>query len=329
MTVTKVIVVYPEGRTPPPVERLPEDVKVLLVQTELELREAMPGVHIMFLNDFRTDLLRRVGPGDLRWIHTSSLGVDALLTPAIVESDIMITNSRGVCERPIAEWVLATILLFAKDIHRTIRLQLQHTWQHRETESITDRRALVLGPGGVGRETTLLLRRAGMTVDVVGRSARVDAELGQVHPVTDLDALLANANDVVVALPLTDGTRHIIDERRMSLMRPGVRLINVGRGALVDQAALVSALDSGQIGAAALDVFEQEPLPSTHPFWSMANVLVSPHMSGDLVGWRDRVVDSFAANLRRWRSGGSLRDVVDLSAHGASRPALLGQLVQE
>lgn len=325
MTATTVVVVYPPEGTPPPVERLPADVDVLLVQSEKELRAALPGVEVMFLNDFRTELLRRVGPGDLRWIHTSSLGVDALLAPSIVDSQVVVTNSRGVCERPIAEWVLAAVLLFAKDIQRSIHLQMQQIWLHRETESVLDRRALVLGPGGVGRETTLLLRAAGMTVDVVGRTERIDPDLGSIHAEAALDRLLPEVDDVVLALPLNDATRHIIDDRRLELMRPGARIFNVGRGALVDQDALAAALANGHIGAAALDVFDQEPLPSGHPLWTMDNVLVSPHMSGDLVGWRDRVVDSFAANLERWRAGAPLQNVVDLREHGASRSALVGQ----
>jgi phosphoglycerate dehydrogenase-like enzyme len=146
-----------------------------------------------------------------------------------------------------------------------------------------------------------------------------------VQAIDDLDQLLPEADDVVLALPLTEATRGLIDARRLALMRPGARLVNVGRGALVVEEALLDSVRDGHLGAAALDVFEREPLPPDHPFWATDNVLVSPHMSGDLVGWRDRVVDRFAANLRRWVAGDPLADVVDLRDHGASEPALVAR----
>jgi phosphoglycerate dehydrogenase-like enzyme len=325
MAKPKVIVVVPPERDAPAIERLRAEAEFVVVRTADDLRAAQPGVEILFLNDFRTDLLRAVGPGDLRWIHTSSIGVDSLLTDAIIESGLVVSTSRNVCERPIAEWVLAVLLLFAKDLRHTLDYQRAAEWVHRETESLLGRRVLLLGPGPVGRETARLLRAAGMVVDVVGRRARLDAELGNIQAIDDLDQLLPEADDVVLALPLTETTRGIIDAGRLALMRPGARLVNVGRGALIVEEALLAAVRDGHLGAAALDVFEQEPLPPHHPFWAMDTVLVSPHMSGDLVGWRDRVVDRFAANLRRWVAGDPLVDVVDLRDHGASEPALIAR----
>lgn len=156
MSRPKVIVIVQEGRPVPPVERLEAEADVVVVRTADEFRAAQPGAEILFLNDFRTKLLREVGPGELRWIHTSSIGVDTLLTQEIVNSDIVVSNSRGVCERPIAEWVLGVLLMFTKDLRRTIELQRARTWQHRETEPLLGRKVLVVGPGPVGRETVLL-----------------------------------------------------------------------------------------------------------------------------------------------------------------------------
>ena len=325
MSLPKVIVVCPPDGEPPPLGSLREEAEFLIVRTADDLRAAQPGVEILFLNDFRTDLLRVVGPGELRWIHTSSIGVDALLTEEIIDSDVVVTSSRGVCERPIAEWVLGVLLMFVKDLRRTLEFQRVGQWVHRETEPLDGRRVLLLGAGPVGRETATLLHAAGMIVDVVGRHAREDPELCQVHAITELDELLPSTDDVVLALPLNESTRRIIDARRLALMRPGARLVNVGRGALVDEAALLKAARDGHLNAVALDVFEQEPLPSDHPFWAMDNVLVSPHMSGDLVGWKGRIVDRFAANLRRWMNDEPLVDVIDLREQRASTPALIKQ----
>ena len=318
----KAIVVVPVGGQVPPLEALADEAEIVVVRTAPELREALEEAEILFLNDFRSNLLREVGPGRLRWIHTSSIGVDALLTDEIVHGDIVVSNSRGVCERPIAEWILGVLLVFTKDLRRTIELQQERRWEHRETEPLLGREVLVVGPGPVGRETVLLLRAAGMRVTVVGRRGREDAQLGTIRPFSELDELVGEVDDVVLTLPLTEETRGLFDAARLARMRPGARLVNVGRGAVVVEADLLAAVDSGQLGGAALDVFEREPLPSDSPLWARSNILVSPHASGDLVGWRGRVVGCFAENLRRWKSGEPLRDVVDLTRMGVARPAL-------
>lgn len=325
MSRPKVIAIVQEGRPLPPVERLEAEADVVLVRSASEFRAAQPGTEILFLNDFRTKLLREVGPGELRWIHTSSIGVDSLMTDEIVNSDIVVSNSRGVCERPIAEWVLGVLLMFTKDLRRTIELQQARTWQHRETEPLLGRKVLVVGPGPVGRETVLLLRAAGMDVNVVGRSARHDPQLGSISGFDELDHLLGQADDVVLTLPLTEETRGLFNSSRLRTMRPGARLVNVGRGAVVVEQDLLDALDDGHLGGAALDVFEHEPLDAGNPLWSRRNILVSPHASGDLIGWRARVVDCFARNLRLWKAHEPLQDVVDLKKLGPVTPALAAE----
>lgn len=323
MSRPKLIVIVPVGGSVPPVDRLANEVDIVVVRTADELREAQKGAEILFLNDFRTNLLREVGPGGLRWIHTSSIGVDALLTEEIVNGDVIVSNSRGVCERPIAEWILGVLLMFTKDLRRTIELQQERCWLHRETQPLLGRKVLVVGPGPVGRETVLLLRAAGMDVTVVGRTAREDPDLGGVAGFSDLEDLLGEAEDVVLTLPLTEETRGLFGAARIAKMQPGARLVNVGRGAVVVDHDLLEALDNGHLGAAALDVFEHEPLPQDSPFWSRGDVLVSPHASGDLIGWRGRVVDRFAENLRRWKADEPLLDVVDLAQLGVTAPALM------
>ncbi|UQN15064.1 D-2-hydroxyacid dehydrogenase [Gulosibacter sp. ACHW.36C] len=322
MTKQPVIVIVPEGRPVPPFERIEADAEPIVVRTADELRNALECAEILFLNDFRTNLLREVGTGNLKWIHTSSIGVDALLSEEIVNSDIIVSNSRGVCERPIAEWILGVIVMFAKDIRTTIELQQRREWLHRETQPILGRKVLVVGPGPVGRETALLLRAAGMDVNIVGRSSRTDAELGSIHAFEELETLLCEADDVVLTLPLTPQTRGLVNAELLAKVRPGAHLVNVGRGAVVVEQALLDAIDSGHLAGAALDVFEQEPLPKDHPMWTRNNILVSPHASGDLVGWRGRVVERFAENLERWNAGEPLHDVVDLTKIGATGPAL-------
>ncbi|WP_243712650.1 D-2-hydroxyacid dehydrogenase [Actinomadura sp. 6K520] len=294
---------------------------------EAELADALPGADVLFVWDFLSDAVAGAWPrtGGPDWVHIASAGVDRLLFPGLVESGTVVTNSRGVFDEPIAEYVLGLVLTFAKDLHTTVRLQGERRWRHRETERVTGARALVVGTGPIGRAIGRRLSAAGLAVSGAGRTPRdADPDLGVVHPVERLDEALAEADYVVLAAPLTPQTRHMIDAAALGRMRPSARLVNVGRGALVNEADLVAALRAGRIAGAALDVFEDEPLPESSPLWDMPNVLVSPHMSGDVVGWRDELVRLFAANLDRYVGGRPLRNVVDKRLGYVGSPQKVG-----
>lgn len=315
----KVIAVCRLDRDCAELDAVRDDVDLTIVRTADEYRAALPGAEVLFLNDVRSTLIREVGPGELKWIHTSGIGIDALLTKEVIDAGVTVTISRGVCERPIAEYVLASLLYFAKDMRTTIESQMTHEWVHRDTASILGRRVLVLGTGPVATEIVLLLRAAGMQVEAFGRRSREDTQLGPIQCIEELDSRLPKADDVVLALPLNASTAGIMDAKRIDLLNPSAHLVNVGRGALVDELALLEALRRGQLAGAALDVFETEPLPTGHPFWDMKNVLVSPHMSGDIRGWRDEVVQLFKSNLERWIMGRELEHVIDLGEHPVAR----------
>ncbi|MEV0662886.1 D-2-hydroxyacid dehydrogenase [Spirillospora sp. NPDC050365] len=281
---------------------------------ETELAKALPGADVLFMWDFLSDALAGAWPesGGPEWVHIASAGVDRLMFPGLTHSDTIVTNSRGVFDEPIAEYVLGLVLAFAKDLHTTLRLQGERRWRHRETERVTGARALVVGTGPIGRAIGRRLSAAGLAVSGAGRTARdADPDLGVVHPMERLGEALAEADYVVLAAPLTPQTRGMIDAAALERMRPSARLVNVGRGGLVAEGDLVEALRAGRIAGAALDVFEDEPLPASSPLWDLPNVIVSPHMSGDVVGWRDELVRLFADNLGRYVSGRPLRNVVD------------------
>ncbi|QXJ26353.1 D-2-hydroxyacid dehydrogenase [Actinomadura graeca] len=281
---------------------------------EPDLAAALPGADVLFMWDFWSGALPAAWPasGGPRWVHIASAGVDRLLFPALVEADTVVTNSRGVFDEPIAEYVLGLVLAFAKDLPATLRLQDARRWRHRETERITGARALVVGTGPIGRAIGRRLTAAGLAVSGAGRTGRAaDPDLGTVHPMERLDAALAEADYVVLAAPLTERTRDMIDAAALARMKPTARLVNVGRGQLVVEDDLIAALRAGRIAGAALDVFRDEPLPPASPLWGMPNVIVSPHMSGDATGWREDLVRVFAENLRRWTEGRPLRNVVD------------------
>jgi phosphoglycerate dehydrogenase-like enzyme len=251
----------------------------------------------------------------VRWIQSASDGVDGVLFPALVESDVVLTNARGVFEDAIAEWAIAAILAFRTGLQRSAVDTTRGRWDgERSRERVAGSRLVVVGPGPIGRATARRARGLDIDVTAVGRAPRHDDELGEVHGPSDLETALAEADHVLDALPLTDGTRHLFDKAAFDAMKPGAVFLNVGRGSTVDEPALVDALASGHLGGAALDVFEEEPLPPDSPLWSMANVLVSPHVCGDVEGWQREVVELFLDNLGRFVRGEPLRNVVDKSA---------------
>lgn len=295
---------------PPGVGRLDADVRV--VRSAGELAELVGEAPILAVYDIRTPLVRELGgaAAGFEWIHAASAGVDAVLTPAVVDSDVVVTNARGFFDRPIAEYVVGVLIAVAKDLPRTLELQQRHTWRHRETRPVAGRRVVVVGAGSIGTAVARLASACGMRVTGIARSARDDADFEAVRPVSELREHLFDADDVVVTLPLTDDTRHLFDADVFAAM-DGVTFVNVGRGPVVDEDALVAAIGDGRVATAALDVFETEPLGEDHPFWSMPEVIVSPHMSGDEIGWEERLTDQFAENLRRWRAGEPLANVVD------------------
>nr|WP_130346113.1 D-2-hydroxyacid dehydrogenase [Herbihabitans rhizosphaerae] len=284
--------------------------------TDETLGDALDGADVLFVWDFNSTALFDAWPhaGALRWVHAASAGVNHVLTPGVVDGDIAVTNSRGIFDEPMAEYVLGVILAFAKDLAGTVRLQAENRWKHRETERVTGARALVVGTGPIGRAIGRRLRANGLVVTGVGRTARSgDPDLGDVVAFADLPDALPDADYVVLAAPLTDQTRGMIDTATLARMRPTARLINVGRGPLVREDDLVTALAHRRIAGAALDVFEAEPLPADSPLWTMDNVIVSPHMSGDVIGWRHELVELFADNLARYGDGQPLRNLVDKS----------------
>ena len=298
----------------PGLTAIESDAELRFADSTDALAEALPGAGILLGWKFSEANLRGVWSHaeHLRWIHWTGAGVDAVLFPELVESDVVLTNSRGVFDRAMAEYVLGLILCFAKRFPETTRHQEQRLWQHRLGELIVGSRALVVGVGSIGREIARMLTRAGLHVEGVGRRARTnDDDFLTVHGQADLNAVLPEADYVVIVVPLTDETRGLFGTAQLAAMKPTARLINVARGAVLDEPALVKALARGRIAGAALDVTAIEPLPVDSPLWSMPEVIVSPHMSGDFVGYPEVLVSAFIENFQRFDAGQPLLNVVD------------------
>jgi phosphoglycerate dehydrogenase-like enzyme len=318
------VVVVARGRNAPPaLDAVAAAAEVRYAESPNEFRASLSGAQVLFVADFRSGMLRDAWPHarDLRWIHSSGAGVDPILFPELVRSPVVLTNSRGIYDHAMAEYVLGLMLAFAKHLPETLDLQRRREWRYRETERLDGRTVVIVGAGSIGREIARLLRAAGMRVLGVARRARpgtradggssTDQPFERVAGIEELHTVLPEGDFVVLVLPLTSETRGLFGAEALAKMKRSARLINVGRGPVLDEAALLDAVRSGRIAGAALDVFAGEPLPPDHPLWDVPGVIVSPHMSGDFVGWQAAVSALFVENFQRWLAGRPLLNVVD------------------
>ncbi|WP_342022527.1 D-2-hydroxyacid dehydrogenase [Arthrobacter citreus] len=284
------------------------------VTDDAGLPEALAGADILYLWDYFADGVRRAWPAadSLRWIHVPAAGVDKLMFPELVSSEVVLTNARGVFDRPMAEHVLGSMFHFAKNFGLASAQQRQRQWRHYATGDLAGASVLVAGTGSIGRCTARLLAAVGLRVDGTGRTARGgDADFGTIHASADFAAVAGAYDYVVLAAPLTPDTRGMLSREVLTAMKPTAVLINVGRGALADEAALEDALRGGALAGAALDVFETEPLPESSGLWELENVLVTPHLSGDSQNQLPALARQFADNLAAFKAGRPLANVVD------------------
>ncbi len=301
----------------PGISAIADQAELRFAPDEAALRTALPGADVLLGWNFKAGGLKNVWDQaqHLKWIHWSGAGVDAVLFDELRDSDITLTNVRGAFDRPMAEWTLGHVIGFAKGTYDTFRRQGERRWEHRETEMIQGKSVLIVGVGSIGRECARVLGAMDMIISGVGRTARKgDPDFGEIHAVTTLSAHLPEADYVILITPLTEDTRGLFGADEFAAMKKTARFINIGRGPLVDEAALVAALENGEIAGAALDVFVTEPLPEDSPFWDAPNCIVSPHMSGDFVGFESTMTDMFIRNLARYERGEELVNVVDKAA---------------
>ncbi|MGH9069688.1 MAG: D-2-hydroxyacid dehydrogenase [Acidimicrobiales bacterium] len=318
------LLVAPDEPTPPGLGTLSEQARLVVVRTLDEVVAALRDAAVLAVYDIHTPLVRQLGDrvSHLRWIHAASAGVDAVLTPDVLCSPCVVTNAAGIFDRPIAEYCIAVLLGFVKDLPRTLGFQRARQWRHRETRPLAGRHLMVVGAGSIGSEVGRLGRALGMEARGIARTARDGHPVfGHLYGSDELSSQLGWAHDVVICTPLTEATRGMFDLAAFAALTPGAHLVNVGRGPVVDEVALLAAVRSGVVAGAALDVFEQEPLPAEHPFWGMEQVIVSPHMSGDERGWREALGAQFVENFHRWRRGEPLHQVVKEATALSGDPA--------
>lgn len=257
--------------------------------------------------------------GRLRWVQAPASGVGHLLSAELAASDIVLTSARGIRARAIAEHVMMVTLALARQLRRVVQRQAEHAWALDEFESAGTVRTLlgtrmgIVGLGSIGTEVARLASAFGMDVSATRRrlDAPIPAGVERVLPPERLPELLAESDVIVLAPTLTPATQLLIGRDALGHVKPGAMLVNVGRGGLVDDVALLEALANGRLGGAALDVFTREPLDRSSPYWDLPNVIVTPHIAGAMEDFWTPLVALFAENLRRFERGEPLLNVVD------------------
>ncbi len=238
----------------------------------------------------------------LQWIQVFNAGIDHPVFAMMRSKGLRLTTGSGTSAIPIAQHVVMCLLALARDLPGSIVDQHRREWRPRQIGDVEERVVGVLGMGPIGAEAARLAGHLGMRA--IGMRRTVSGyEPCETWTFDRLDELLGVVDDLVLALPLTTETRQLIGARELALLRPGARLVNVGRGDLIDESAMIAALQSGQLGGAGLDVFATEPLPTDNPLWNLPNVIITPHTSGDSPLATRRVNELFIDNLRRWHGG--------------------------
>ncbi len=254
----------------------------------------------------------------MRWIQATSTGVGATVAQlGLDKTDVLVTTARGVHAGPLAEFTFMALLAHFRNLRRMEEEQRAHAWIRSCTEEVAGRTMVILGAGDLARGCAKLAKAFGMRVVAIGRNAakaRAHNDLfDAVLPVSELHAALGTADAVVITLPHLPGTVNMIDRAAIDAMRPGVALVNIGRGSVIDEAAMTHALRNGHIGFAALDVTLVEPLPAESPLWDMPNVLISPHSASTVSTENHKITDIFIHNLHCWLEGRTqdMRNVLD------------------
>ncbi len=293
--------------------------------------EAVAGAEVYFGYGIAAELLR-AGP-ELKWVHSGAAGVGSSLTPEMLSSPVLFTNSAGIHAPPMAETVLAMILHFGRGLDHAVAAKARGVWSKEpfygegsQLREMGDTIVGLVGFGGIGREVARRVASLGSRVIAVKRAKPQGSE-GRLSPVrgggrladriellygpAGLDTVLREADVVVLCAPETDETRGMIDADALARMKDGALLVNVGRGKLVDEEALVEELRAGRLRGAALDVFAHEPLAEGHPLWGLPNVLLTPHVSAVTRSFWERETALIVDNLERWSAGEELRNLVD------------------
>lgn len=297
-------------------EKLPPETNLAVGNSPEAFVRSAPDASVILNWSGKGGLLRQVFSvcPNVRWVHSRAAGLDSLLFPELVESPVPLTNGSGVFSPPLGEFALGAILFFAKDFRRMIRSQEAARWDQFDMPEISGQTVGIVGYGDIGRAVATRVRPLGMHVLAVKRhvpASNGDPLVDKIYPPDARREMIARSDYIVASAPLTPETRSMIGEPEFAAMKPDAVVINIGRGPVIDEAAMVRALSQGRIKGAALDVFDTEPLPPGHPLYQLPNVLLSPHCADHTPDWLERGMRFFLEQFERFRKGEPLLNVVD------------------
>ena len=301
-------------------DRLPTGTHIIASADPEVLARAAPEADVILNGEFKDpQLLKSTFPlaTRVRWVHTLSAGVEHVLSPEIIASPVPLTNGRGVFRRPLAEWAVGAMLYFQYDYRRLVRQQEAGVWADFDIDELGDKVIGIVGYGEIGSAVAERAKPFGCKIVALRRkpeNSASDPLIDRAFAPSRIDEMLGRCDFVVAAAPLTPETRGLIGPTQIAALKSSAVVINIGRGPVIDEAALIAALEAKKIRGAALDVFNVEPLPAGHAFYKLENVLLSPHSADHTGGWRDRAVQFFLDNFDRFAKGEPLQNVVDKHA---------------
>lgn len=304
-----ILCAHPAYRVADALARRAPDLRVLSATTREAALDLAAQADVLCVSGFWRDEWLARAP-KLRFVQSISAGVDQFGKDALRERGVRLASGQGVNARAVAEHAIALVLSLSRRLHLARDMQARRLWKGMATnpaereDEIAGKTLLVVGFGRIGAHLALLARAFGMKVIAVKRdAARADGVADEIHPQQALPELLGRADYVALTCPLTPETRGLIDARALAAMKPGAALVNVARGAVVDEPALIAALAAGKLAAAGLDCFVEEPLPADSPLWGFPNVIVTHHVGGETRAYEDNVVDILLDNLARLERG--------------------------
>jgi len=319
MNKTTILLLRGGKEVPPlaPLAGLRESENVVIGDSPEAFRAAAPDAEVIFNWSGGLPLFREVFLmcPKLRWVHSRSAGLERSLFIELVAKDIPLTNGSGVFSPSLGEFTLAAILYFAKDFRRMIRNQMAGAWSQFDVEMVAGKTVGIIGYGDIGRAIAARCRAMGMKILALKRHVPADPKsdqlVDQYFTRERLCEMAALCDYIAVAAPLTPETRGMVGAAEFAAMKKSAVVINVGRGPIIEEKAMIAALSEGRIKGAALDVFDEEPLPKDHPFYKMENVLLSPHCADHTTEWLDDAMRFFVDQFDRYRKGQPLLNVVD------------------
>ncbi len=298
-------------------DELHETATMLIGNSRDAFKKAATSAEVIFNWSGSLSLIREVFlmSHAVRWVHSRSAGLERTLFPELIASDVIMTNGSGVFSPSLGEFALGAILYFAKDFRRMIRNQMAGVWEPFDVLPIAGQTVGIVGYGDIGRAVAVRVGAMGMNVLAVKRHVSAqnnsDPLANQIYGPDHRIDMLSRCDYIVVAAPLNAETNGLIGEAEFAAMHASAVIINVGRGPVIDERAMIKALSEQKIKGAALDVFDEEPLPKGHPFYKLENVLLSPHCADHTPDWLDNAMRFFIAQFERFRRGEPLLNVVD------------------